>query len=64
MLSLDPRYIDVRRMTGLISTAVMSVGLFVALAILGLSLRPGWRVAVLGAAGWLVATLLLAAWQW
>jgi membrane protein YdbS with pleckstrin-like domain len=64
MLPLDPRYVDVRRMSGLISTAVVSIGLFIGLGVLGLSTRPGWRMALLGALGWLMATLLLAAWQW
>jgi len=61
---LDPRIIDVRRITGLIFSAVMSVGAFVVLAILGFSTRPGWRVMFIVAGVWLVGTVALALWMW
>ena len=63
---LVPRIIDVRRITGLIFSAVMSVGAFVVLAILGWATGPGWRVMVIGAGVWLVGTVALALgmWRW
>lgn len=61
---LDPRIIDVRRITGLIFSACMSVGAFVVLATLGWSTRPGWRVMVIVAGAWLVGTVALALWMW
>ncbi len=62
--SLDPRVIDVRRMVGLIVTAVLSMVLLLALGLLGLTMGPSWPVALAGAAGWLAMTILLAWWLW
>ncbi len=64
MNPLDPRIIDVRRIVGLIFTAVVSAGLLVVLAITGWSVRPEWRVVLTGGAGWLLATVSLAWWLW
>lgn len=64
MTPLDPRIIDVRRIVGLIFTACASAGLFVLLAMAGFSARPGWRLILLAAVGWLAVTIALALWLW
>lgn len=64
MTPLDPRIIDVRRIVGLIFSACVSAGFLGALAVVGLSTRPGWRVLLIGGAVWLAATIALAAWLW
>jgi membrane protein YdbS with pleckstrin-like domain len=62
--SLDVRYIDVRRIVGLIFAAVVSTALMVVLAIVGWSVRPGWQVVVGGGGAWLALTIGLAVWYW
>lgn len=61
---LDPRIIDVRRITGLIFSACMSVGAFVVLGIVGWTTRPGWRLMFIVAGVWLLGTVALALWMW
>lgn len=64
MTSLDPRIIDVRRIIGLIFTAVVSAASLVALGVVGWSVRPGWQVALIAAGTWLGLTVALALWLW
>lgn len=61
---LDPRIIDVRRISGLIFTACVAVASFLALAAAGLSVRPGLRLMLVVAAAWLGGIVLLAAFLW
>lgn len=61
---LDPRYIDVRRIVGLIFTAVVSAAALVAIGIVGWSVRPGWQVVLAGGGVWLAGTIGLALWYW
>jgi membrane protein YdbS with pleckstrin-like domain len=61
---LDPRIIDVRRITGLIFSACLSVGAFVVLGIIGWTTRPNWRVMFIVAGAWLLGTAVLALWMW
>src|SRR5690606_30547574 len=64
MQPLDPRIIDVRRITGLITTAILSGSALVASASIGWWARPSWRVLVFGGLAWLVLSIALAAWLW
>lgn len=64
MTSLDPRIIDVRRIIGLIFTAVVSAVSLLVLGVAGWSARPGWQVALIVAVVWLGLTVALALWLW
>ncbi len=64
MNSLDPRIVDVRRMVGLVFTACLSAGAFIALGIAGFAVRPGWRLMFVVAGAWLALTVGLALWLW
>lgn len=64
MNPLDPRIIDVRRIIGLIFTAVVSAVSLVVLGAAAWSARPGWQVALVVAAVWLGLTVALALWLW
>lgn len=64
MTPLDPRVINLRRMVGLIFSAVVSVGVFIALAVAGFATRPDWRLMMVVAAAWIGGTTALAAWLW
>lgn len=64
MTQLDPRIVDVRRITGLIFSGCVSFAAFVVLGMLGWSTRPGWRVMLIVAGVWLLGTAVLALWMW
>jgi membrane protein YdbS with pleckstrin-like domain len=61
---LDPRFIHVQQIVGLVTTAVLAAGALVGLGGLGLAARPSWTVAAGVALAWLAAAILLAWWLW
>jgi membrane protein YdbS with pleckstrin-like domain len=61
---LDPRIIHVRQIVGLITTAVLSTIILIALVAGAAALRPGWSFAWMGLGAWLGVTALLAWWLW
>jgi hypothetical protein len=63
-LRLDPRYVFVRQIGGLITTAVIATVALVALVSVAVATRPDWSLIWVGAGGWLAATALLARWLW
>lgn len=63
-LRLDPRFVFVRQMGGLITTGVIATIALLALASIAVALRPAWAVIWLGAGAWLVGTALLTWWLW
>ena len=63
-LRLDPRFIQVRQIAGLVTTGVIATVALVALVSVVVATRPGWSLIWLGAGGWLAATVLLAWWLW
>ena len=56
---LDRRFIDVRQIVGLITSAVLAVLALVALVSIAAAIRPSWSLIGLGAAGWVLATAAL-----
>ena len=63
-LRLDPRFIQVRQIAGLVTTAVIAAIALVALVSIAAATRPSWSLIWIGAGAWLVATALLAWWLW
>ncbi len=63
-LRLDPRFVQVRQLTGLVTTGVIATIALLALASVAVATRPEWSLIWLGAGGWLVATALLTWWLW
>jgi membrane protein YdbS with pleckstrin-like domain len=63
-LRLDPRFVLVRQIGGLITTGVMATIALLALVSVAVATRPVWPVIWLGAGGWLLATALLTWWLW
>ena len=63
-LRLDPRFVHVRQITGLVTTGVIAAIALLALVSIAVVTRPDWSVITLGAGAWLVATALLAWWLW
>ena len=61
---LDPRIIHVRQIVGLITTAVISTIILIALVAGAAALRPGWSFVWIGLGAWLGVTALLAWWLW
>ncbi len=61
---LDPRFVDVRQIVGLITAAVLSAGALVGLGSVGLAARASWTTAGLGAVAWFVGSVGLAGWLW
>ena len=65
-LRLDPRFIQVRQIVGLVTTAVIATIALVALVSVAVATRPPWSLIGIGAGAWFVATVLLAwrLWTW
>ena len=63
-LRLDPRFVQVRQITGLVTTAVVATVALVALVSIAVATRPAWSFIWLGVAAWLVGTALLTWWLW
>jgi membrane protein YdbS with pleckstrin-like domain len=63
-LRLDPRFVVVRQIVGLVTTGVVATVGLVALVSIAAATRPAWSLIGLGAGAWLVATALLTWWLW
>ena len=63
-LRLDPRFIQVRQIAGLVTTGVIATVALVALVSVVVATRPDWSLIWVGFGGWLAATALLAWWLW
>ena len=63
-LRLDPRYVFVRQIGGLITTGVVATVALVALVSVAFATRPAWSIIWLVAGAWLLVTALLAWWLW
>ena len=63
-LRLDPRYVLVRQIGGLITTGVIATIALLALVSVAVATRPSWSIIWLGTGGWLLATALLTWWLW
>jgi membrane protein YdbS with pleckstrin-like domain len=61
---LDPRYIHVRQIVGLVTSGVFATVVLVALVSVAVAIRPVWSFIWLGAATWLLVTVLLTWWLW
>lgn len=63
-LRLDPRFVTVRQITGLVTTGVIASIALVALVSVTVATRPAWSLIWLGAGAWIVGTALLTWWLW
>jgi len=61
---LDPRFVHVQQITGLIAAGILSAIALLALGSLGLAVGASWMMAGFGAAAWLAGSGLLAWWLW
>ena len=61
---LDPRFVHVQQITGLITAGILSAIALLALGSLGLAIGASWLIAGLAAGAWLVGSGLLAWWLW
>src|SRR5689334_21158188 len=63
-LRLDPRFVLVRQIVGLITTGIIATVALVALVAVAAITRPAWSLIWLGAGAWFVVTGLLTWWLW
>ena len=63
-LRLDPRFVLVRQIGGLITTGVIATIALLALVSIAFATRPEWSLIWLGTGAWLLATALLTWWLW
>jgi len=61
---LDPRFVHVRQIAGLVTSGIVAAGALLALSALALAVRPTWSLIGMGLGAWLVGTALLTSWLW
>ncbi len=61
---LDPRYVHVQQIAGLITAGIVAAVALLGLGSLGLAAGVSWMVAGFGVGAWLAGSALLAWWLW